>query len=135
MHVSTLPGTEGFTYGQLSSDGRDIAAVNRSTHDLVLYNRSTASTRVLSGLADYPRWSPDGKFVYFNDLYFSASGRNGGVERWNASTNTIEILLKFPNFLLTGAYGVTFSLTPDGSILLVQDTSNRDLYSLDLDLP
>ena len=135
MHVSALPGTEGFTYGQLSPDGRDIIAVNRSTHDLVLYNRSPASTRVLTGMADYPRWSSDGKFVYFNDLYFSASGRNGGVRRWNASANAIEILLKFPNFLLTGAYGVTFGLTPDGSILLVQDTSNRDLYSLDLDLP
>jgi len=55
--------------------------------------------------------------------------------RWNASTNNVETLLKFPDFVLTGWYGVTFTLNPDGSIVFLKEASNRDLYALDLDLP
>ena len=135
LKVSILPGTDGFTYGQISPDGHSVTAVNKATHDLILYNVATHATKVLADIADYPRWSRDGKFVYFNDSYFSPKGRTGGVRRWNASTGAVELLLKFPDFLLCGAYGVTFSLTPDGSIILVKDISNRDLYALDLDLP
>lgn len=135
MKVSIPPGTDGFTYAQISPDGRNIIAIERATRDLILYNVATHATKTLADTADYPRWSPDGKFVYFNDLYFSAKGRSGGVRRWNASTGAVELLLKYPDFLLCGAYGVTFSLAPDNSILLVKDISNRDLYALDLDLP
>ena len=133
--VATLSGTDGLTYGQISPDGRGIIAVEKATYHLILYNIAAHTTRVLADMADYPRWSADGKFVYFNNVYFSPDGKTGGIRRWNASTNAIETVLKFPDFLLTGAYGVTFSLTPDNSILLVKDTSNRDLYALDLDLP
>ncbi|HET9304733.1 MAG TPA: winged helix-turn-helix domain-containing protein [Candidatus Sulfotelmatobacter sp.] len=135
MKVSILSGTDGFTYAQISPDGRNIIAIERTTRDLILYNVATHATKALADTADYPRWSRDGRFVYFNDMYFSAKGRSGGVRRWNASTGAVELLLKYPDFLLCGAYGVTFSLAPDGSILLVKDISNRDLYALDLDLP
>jgi Tol biopolymer transport system component len=133
--VATLAGTDGLTYAQISPDGRSIIAVEKATYNLILYNIAAHTTRGLADTVDYPRWSTDGKFVYFNNVYFSSKGRTGGIRRWNASTNNIETLLKFPDFLLTGAYGVTFSLTPDNSILLVKDVSNRDLYALDLDLP
>jgi DNA-binding winged helix-turn-helix (wHTH) protein/Tol biopolymer transport system component len=133
--LSSLTGTEGFRLGQISPNGRNIVAVNGATQALTLYNVASHATRTLAGLADYPRWSKDGQFVYFNTSYFDPVGKNGGVLRWNASTNIIETLAKYPDFPLTGAAGVTFSLTPDGSILLVKDVSNRDLYSLDLDLP
>jgi len=133
--VATLPGTDGLFFGQISPDGRTIIAVDYNSRNLVLYSIAGHSTRVLAELADYPRWSRDGKFVYFNHMYFSKKRSTGGICRWNPSTDAIESLLKFPEFLLTGAYGVTFSLTPDNSILLLKDVSNRDLYALDLDLP
>ncbi|HLZ41856.1 MAG TPA: winged helix-turn-helix domain-containing protein [Candidatus Sulfotelmatobacter sp.] len=133
--VSTLPGTGGLFFGQISPDGHTIIAVEYDSRNLVLYSVASHTTRVLAELADYPRWSRDGKFVYFNHMYFSKKRSTGGICRWNPSTNAIESLLKFPDFLLTGAYGVTFSLTPEGSILLLKDVSNRDLYALDLDLP
>ena len=133
--VATVPGTDGLTYGQISPDGRSVVAVNNATHELVLYSMNAHSTRVLDELADYPRWSDDGKFVYFNNLYYSAKGSKGGVCRWSAATGNVETLVKYPDFVLTGAYGVSFGVTPDGSILLVKDVSNRDLYSVDLELP
>jgi len=133
--VSTLPGTEGLTYGQISPDGRSVAAIERASRNLVLYDVSTHSRRLLASIADYPRWSRDGKFLYFGNVYFSAKKTGGGILRWNPSTNSVEFVVRFPEFLLTGVYGVTFSVAPDGSILLLKDTSNRDLYALDLDLP
>ena len=133
--VSIVPKTEGLFFGQISPDGRSIIAIRDQSRSLVLYDIATQTTRELAELGDYPRWSRDGKFVYYNSTYFSHVRGAGGVWRWNASKNSKELLLKFPDFLLTGAYGVTFSLTPDGSILLLKDVSNRDLYALDLDLP
>jgi DNA-binding winged helix-turn-helix (wHTH) protein/Tol biopolymer transport system component len=133
--ASTLPGTSGLHQGQISPDGHNVIATNRLTHELVVYETASHGTRTLADIADYPRWSDDGKFVYFLSMYFNPKGRKGGVYRWSPSTNAIETIFKYPQFLLTGAWGVTFSVTPDGAILLLRDTSNRDLYTLDVDLP
>jgi len=133
--VSTVPGTDGMNYGQISPDGRTMIAVDYASRNLLLYSTAEKKSRAVAQMADYPRWSRDGKYVYFNNVYFSAKGRTGGVCRWNAATNGVETLLKYPDFLLAGAYGVSFGVTPDGSILLVKDVSNRDLYAVDLELP
>jgi DNA-binding winged helix-turn-helix (wHTH) protein/Tol biopolymer transport system component len=133
--VSILPGTEGLMFGQISPDGRNVIAVERASRILFLYDIATHTKRKLAENADYPRWSRDGKFVYYDNLYFSATGTRGGVCRWSASTDKVDTLAKYPDYLLAGVDGVTFTLTPDGGILLLKDVSNRDLYSLDLDLP
>lgn len=135
QQVSTIPQTGGLIYGDISPDRRFIVAVDRASHSLVLYDTSSHATRTLAEGADYPRWSRDGKSVYFNNLYFSPAGRSGGTCRWTLATNKVETLVKFPDFLLAGVHGVIFAVTPDGSIVLLKDVSNRDLYSLDLDLP
>jgi hypothetical protein len=44
-------------------------------------------------------------------------------------------VVKLPDFLLAGVYGVGFGLTPHGDILMLRDLSTRDLYALDLELP
>lgn len=134
-HISSLPETTDLYAPQLSPNDRKIIALNRQSHDLVLYDIADHTRRSVAELADYPRWSADGKFVYFSSQYFSAKGRTGGVYRWNASTNAIELVARYPEFLLTGAFGVDYGITPDGAILMLKDISNRDLYSLELDLP
>jgi len=40
-----------------------------------------------------------------------------------------------PYFVLAGAHDVSFQPDPDGSIILLRDVRNRDLYSLELQLP
>ena len=84
---------------------------------------------------DYPRWSGDGQYAYFSTPFFSAGGKAGGVYRWKLSTNVTESVLSYPDFLLTGVWGVYFGLTPEGETLLLRDVSSRDLYALDLELP
>jgi DNA-binding winged helix-turn-helix (wHTH) protein/Tol biopolymer transport system component len=133
--VTPLPGTSGLHYGQVSPDGRNVIGANMLTDELVVYDTASRATKTLADVSDYPRWSADGKYVYFLTSYFNPKGRKGGIYRWNPTTNTIETLLTYPQFRLTGAYGVTFALTPNGEVLLLRDTSNRDLYALDVDLP
>jgi DNA-binding winged helix-turn-helix (wHTH) protein/Tol biopolymer transport system component len=133
--VSLLPGSAGLHWGQVSPDGRYVVALEDAPQKLVLYDVATHNTRAIAELADYPRWSPDGQSVYFSTLFFDLSGKTGGVYRWKISDNTTEKVAGYPDFSLTGVYGVWFGLTPDGSILLLRDESTRDLYALDLDLP
>jgi DNA-binding winged helix-turn-helix (wHTH) protein/Tol biopolymer transport system component len=135
QRVSLFPGSERLYRAQLSPDGRYAVALEDIPPRLMLYDIAAHSTRTLAELADYPRWSADGHYVYFSTLYFSARGKTSGVYRWKMSTNTTETVIKYPDFHLTGVWGVGYGLTPDGEILLLRDLSTRDLYALDLDLP
>lgn len=133
--VSLLPGSEGLYWGQVSPDRLYILALGRATQGLMLYDVAAHSTRTLAEPADYPRWSADGQYVYFSTPYFSAHGKAGGVHRWKISTNTTETVITYPDFLLTGVWGVAYGLTPDGAPLFLRDLSTRDLYALDVELP
>jgi len=131
--VSLLPGTEGLYWGQISPDGRHVVALTDTTQKLILYDTASHETRMLAGLADYPIWSADGKYVYFSTLYFR--GRDAGIYRWQAATDRTEKLMGAPDFLLGGIWGVWFGLTPAGEPLVVRDLSSTDLYALDVELP
>ncbi len=133
--VSPLPGSARLYLGQLSPDGRSVAAVEDTTHKLMLYDVAAHNTRLLAELADYPRWSADGQYLYFNTPYFSTLGKPGGVRRWNISTTKTETLVQYPDFLLAGVHGVCYGIAPDGEILMLHDLSTRDLYALDVELP
>jgi DNA-binding winged helix-turn-helix (wHTH) protein/Tol biopolymer transport system component len=133
--VSFLPGSKGLYWGQLSPDGRHIIALEQPTQRLMLYDMVAHNTRALAELADYPRWSDDGQYVYFSTPYFHPRGVTGGVYRWKVSTEATEVVTRYPEFLLAGIWGVCYGLTPNGSTLMLRDVSTRDLYALDSDLP
>lgn len=133
--LSTLSGTTGLRWGQISPDGRRVVALKNSTNALVLYDTASHQTRVLAELGDYPYWSADGEYVYFRTQYFHDPVQNPGLYRWVASTNKVEKMFSDPEFRLSGAYGVWSGLTPDGSFLVLRDLSTADLYALDLELP
>ncbi len=134
-HASLLPGSSNLYWGQISPDGHYVAALEDSNQRLMLYDTVAHSTRTLAELADYPCWSADGRYVYFSTLFFAGHGGTGGVFRWNVSTNTTEMVIRAPDFPLTGIWGVHYSLTPDGAVLLLRDAAKRDLYALDMELP
>jgi DNA-binding winged helix-turn-helix (wHTH) protein/Tol biopolymer transport system component len=133
--VSVLPSTAGLEWAQISPDGRGAAAVRKSSGDLVLYDFDSHATQVIAKMGLYPRWSDDGKWLYFNSPYFDPGRSNGGVYRWDRATQSTHMVAKYPEFLLTGAYSVSYGVTPDGAILFLRDTTIRDLYALDLELP
>ncbi len=133
--VSRLTGSDRLYWGQVSPNGQHIVALQDTTQKLILYDVAAHSTRTLTDLADYPRWSSDGQYIYYSTMYFNRPGKNGGVYRWKLSANTTETLMKYPDFLLTGIFGVSFGVTPGGEILALRDLSTHDLYALDVELP
>jgi len=133
--VSRLPASNRLYWGQISPDGQHIIALEDPTHKLMLYDMATHNIQTLAELADYPRWSSDGQYVYFSTMYFSGPGKNGGVYRLKLSNKSTETVMRYPDFLLTGIFGVSYGVTPDGEILTLRDLSTRDLYALDVDLP
>ena len=133
--ISRLAGSDRLYWGQISPDGRHIVALEDTTQKLILYDVVAHSSRILTDLADYPRWSLDGQYVYYSTMYFSGPGKDGGVYRWKLSSNTTETVMKYPDFLLTGIFGVSFGVTPTGEILALRDLSTHDLYALDVELP
>ena len=131
--VSLLPGTAGLYWGQISPDGRHVVALTESTQKLILYDTGSHDARTLVGLADYPIWSADGKYVYYSTLFWG--GHDAGIYRWQLSTGRLEKVLEAPEFGLGGIWGVWFGLTPDGDPLVVRNMGSVDLYALDVDLP
>ena len=133
-HVTILPGTDGLRKGQISPDGRQIAAL--SGYKLMIYDVASHNLRTITEYATYPLWSADGTYVVFRTPYFFPGHiENPGVYRWFVSTDKIEKIATDPAFRLNGVDGVWSGLTPDGSLLLVRDLSTSDLYALDADLP
>jgi DNA-binding winged helix-turn-helix (wHTH) protein/Tol biopolymer transport system component len=135
QRVSLLPGSERLYRAQLSPDGRYAVAMEDDPPKTMIYDMAAHNARILAELADYPRWSADGQYVYFSTPYFRRRGKTAGVYRWKISTNTTETVVTYPDFLLAGVWGVDYGLTPEGAILFLRDLSTRDLYALDMELP
>lgn len=132
-----LPGSLGISDGRLSPDGRYFAGLSTSTQSLVLYDMIAGTIRRLAEIADYPFWSPDGKYLYYSTLgWGSAVGpENAGVYRIKVVDGSLERVVPAPAFLLTGNWGFWSGLTPDGSILVLRELGTSDIYALDADLP
>lgn len=131
--VSLLPGTSGLIQGQVSPDGKLIAAL--SDYKLAIYDTSSQKVKALEQSADFPQWSADGKTVSFRTPYFHGPIQSPGTFRWIAASGKIEKLLTDPDFRLNGVGGVWAGVAPDGSVLLFRDLTTVDLYVLELELP
>jgi Tol biopolymer transport system component len=129
--INTLPGSEGMLGPRWSPDGRYISTFSADTKKAMLLDLSTRkwSDLATGTILQYPNWSPDSKYTYFEDL-----GPDGPeIDRVSVATRKKE--------RVTGLKGVSrvseewIGIAPDGSPLISRDVGNRELYSLDLQLP
>ena len=123
-----------FDMGECSPDGRYISGYS-DDHELMLYDIAHKQTRRLSGYADYFSWSADSRYLYFNNFFDQRRKEPAGVYRVSIADGKAERLMGTPGFPLTGVFGAWSGTAPDGSVLVLQDKSSRDLYALDLELP
>jgi hypothetical protein len=82
----------------------------------------------------YPNWSPDSRYAYFEDL--GADGPE--IDRVSVATRKKErvTVLKGVERVSMLESGVPWNgVAPEGSPLTMRDVGNRELYSLDLQLP
>ena len=100
----------GFGYS-LSPDGSRVAyGAGRGAGDIwVMALGSGISARITFNGGSYPRWSPDGRYLYYGG---SGGGNSGGIWRKRADGSGEEELA------WTGTVGAVSSVSPDGKHLL-----------------
>jgi dipeptidyl aminopeptidase/acylaminoacyl peptidase len=135
-NFTLLPGSVGMLGPRWSPDGRYISFFSANTRKEMLLEVSTAKWSELATgtVLQYPNWSLDSKYAYFEDL-----GPDGPeIDRVSIATRKKERVV-----LLKGIARVNMpesalpwnGVAPDGSPLIMRDVGSRELYSLELQLP
>lgn len=133
LAITDLPSPQSLLRPLLSPDGRFIAATNVDGTELLLFDFSSRQwTPLTKTSVGYFEWSPDSKFVYF-DNGFSA---DQAIFRVRLADHKIEKVVDLKDFRRVVLPWFTwFGLTPDGAPILMRDTGTQEVYALDLDVP
>jgi eukaryotic-like serine/threonine-protein kinase len=134
--ISKLPGASGLWAPRWSPDGRYISAFSADDSKLMLFDvRAEQWAELGAGkVLGYPNWSPDSKYMYYED-----SGSDGPeIDRINIVDHKKERVVGLkdvPRVLLSISGSPWNGVAPEGSPLIMRDVGNRELYSLELELP
>lgn len=133
--VSIVPGSEGLIYPIWSPDGRYIVAraYGGPKNGAWIYNVSTHEWKRLP-LVDfnYWAWSHDSKYIYY-DL---ATGDQPAVMRQRVADGATEKVADLTGVRrVQGAFGAWFGLGPGDAPLLLRNTGNQQIYSIDWEAP
>jgi hypothetical protein len=122
---SILEGSEGFAGPIWSPDGNWVAAFALSPRRLMLFDtRSRRWSELAIMETDYnlAAWSADSKFVYYDTT--------DEIFRIRLSDRKVEKAASFKGILRNQEIP-WFGLAPDGSVLIIRDDSNKQIYALD----
>jgi Tol biopolymer transport system component/predicted Ser/Thr protein kinase len=123
--VSTLPASAGLFSPRWAPDGRYLVALSSHSSGLMLFDFKSQKWSVLvKGLAGYPSWSHDGRFVYFLAL-----SKPPAIARV-AIGGKVEQVASLEGFQFTGFYTYWFGLAPDDSPLLLKDVGTQEVVSM-----
>ena len=128
--VETMPGSLGFRTARWSPDGRYIVALKFESHELMLYEISTAQWKSLAGsvTGDDINWAHDSKSVYVD----SPQSEKPIIERirikdGNRTTvGDLSMLQTMP-----GDASMWFGLGPDESLIVLHFVNGTEIYRLD----
>jgi Tol biopolymer transport system component len=134
--LSAIPGSEGLFSPRVSPDGHYIAALSANLTKLMLYDtraKKWSEWQTLElGALNYPVWAPDSKSIYFDDL---VSGEGAYCRAKVGESHYEHVFLQKGIERYLGPFGLWSGRAPDGSVLFVKDSSTREIYELQLDLP
>jgi serine/threonine protein kinase/Tol biopolymer transport system component len=134
--VSNIAGATGMFAPRWSPDGRYLSSFTADNHKLMLLDLTTGQWSELSTgkSLNYPNWSRDGKFVYFEDI-----GESGPeiarVSITDRKREHVVALKNIPRVYLWQSGQPWNGLAPDNSPIIMRDVGNREIYSLELQLP
>jgi eukaryotic-like serine/threonine-protein kinase len=134
--TSKLPGATGLFGPRWSPDGRYISAFSADDSKLLLFDVRAKQWSVLGEgkVLVYPNWSPDSKYIYYED-----SGSDGPeidrISIVDRKKGRVVGLKDVPRVLLYISGAPWNGIAADGSPLIMRDVGNRELYSLELELP
>ena len=127
-----LPSTAGLFNPRWSDDGRHLVAVDASYKLFLVDLKSGKRTRISSHTAEFPVWSPDSRYVYFNTLV----NDNLALFRVRVRDWKEEEVANVHFRTVTGHAASTAAppgaVAPDGSPILQRSGNHRDIYALSL---
>jgi Tol biopolymer transport system component len=122
--IHSAPQSEGLFGPVWSPDGLRLSASDASTGALYLLDLKSGKRTQIAGQLWWPNWSADSQYIYFR----KKAGDHWIFSRVRVSDGKEEEILDPPFRLSTG----TFTLAPDGSLLLLREHGHYDVYALQL---
>jgi serine/threonine protein kinase/Tol biopolymer transport system component len=128
--VSSIPGSKDLYAPRWSPDGQHVAGVSTDNKRIVIYDFKTQKwsdwiTGV--GTVGMPRWTHDGKYLYFDNV----AGDHPGYRRVKLGETHSELLVDLKDLRRSPWSGIT----PDNSPIFSRDISTDEIYALDLEMP
>jgi len=131
--VSVWPGSEGFYVPSWSPDGKYMVAIANPPKRMVVYSRETKTWRVLKQFAadwGFWRWSGDSKSILMAKTA-AEPGEQPGVYRLNIADGKWTLIATFNGLSVSSdGFDDLLSITPDGQVAMMSDTSVVQIYSL-----
>jgi Tol biopolymer transport system component/DNA-binding winged helix-turn-helix (wHTH) protein len=129
--ISAVPGSAGLWSPRWSPVGESIVALNTTLHALMIGEIGTGNWHELvrsSETVGFPQWSGNGSLIYYvmQDAMYSIRVKDHKIEK-------VADMSGIPT---TGSWsGYWDAVAPDGSPLILRDTSLNEIYALDFDAP
>ena len=131
--VSLWPGTQGKYIPSWSPDGKYMMAVANPPKRMVVYSRETKTWKVLKQLEGdwgFWRWSGDSKSIVMEKT-IAEPGEKPGIYRLNIADGKWTLVAPFNGLSVSSDWSAPFvSITPDGRLAMMSDTSVVQVYSL-----
>jgi Tol biopolymer transport system component len=132
----TVPGSEGLFSPRWSPDGRYIAALSPDFTTVKLFDFSTQQwsnwLTEPAGAVNYPFWSADSKYLYFDDLVTDEES----IRRVKVGESVPERVFALEGIeRYAGPFGLWTGRAADGSSMFVRDRSTQEVYQLSVELP
>jgi serine/threonine protein kinase/Tol biopolymer transport system component len=131
--VSVWPDSEGRYVPSWSPDGQYMVAIANPPKHIVLYSRGLKTWRTLKLLgADWGfwRWSGDSKSILMAKTV-AEPGEQPGIYRLNIADGKWTLIATFNGLRVSSDWSENLlSITPDGRVAMMSDTSVVQIYSL-----
>ncbi len=133
--VTTMPGSDGYYAPLWSPDGQYLAGIQNPPKSLAIYSVKTKQWKQLKVFEHdwgFFVWAPDSKSIYLMRGPMEAgSGEQTGIYRLTVPDGKWELFSKLTglNALLGGVQDFV-SITPEGNIATMSDTSVTQIYQM-----